>query len=121
MELSVQVPTYVVWPLSYPMDQSDPSTNILPDMQLAVKQYTNFYKTHWPNRKLYWLHHLSRVTLMHAGAKGKVYELVTTIPQANLLIQFQSKDSIMASELMELLGLLWVDFCAVLKVRLSIH
>lgn len=109
------MPTYVVWPVA-PLETPDPAYRLPAGLETAAKQYTGFYRQSWPNRQLQWLHHLSRVVLCHAGADGRVYELVVTIPQANVLIQFQDQCWAKAASLMELCGSSWRDFLLVVNV-----
>lgn len=120
-ELQVQIPTYVVWPIQFPMDPADPSARLPAELEATSKQFTNYYKKEYPNRQLYWMHHLSRVILSHPNSKNKNCEIIATIPQANVLCQFRKRDSVSASELMNVTGLNWVDFCDVIKPITSIE
>jgi cullin 1 len=123
IEVNVQVPTYVVWPLS-PLQPTDPACRILPEMEKAVRQFEGFYRANWQNKQLHWLHHLSRVHIDHwvvnTGRHQQKYELITTIPQAALLMQLQNRNSIRASELSANLQVNWKDFQAILRPIISV-
>lgn len=112
----VHVPSYIVWPIDQTMPPSDPSCKLPADLEMITKQYTMFYRKLWFNRHLTWLHHLSRVTFNHAGAKGRIVEITATIPQANVLLLFQQCDKVSAQDMMAAAGVNWLQFTSLMKV-----
>lgn len=90
VQLSVRLATYVVWPLPTTGDPRDLSARLLPpELEAIARSYGQFYRQHWPNRQLHWLHYLSRVTLTYVTGRGKRCDLITSVPQANLLLRFR--------------------------------
>lgn len=115
-QMNVMIPSYIVWPL--PMGSassseevsattlaaaaaSDPAASMVPrELHPFVQHFTNCYRRHHPNRSLTWFHYLSRIVLNHVNDAGKSYELICTLPQAALLLNFQTCNQQPLSELL---------------------
>lgn len=114
--MNVMIPSYIVWPL--PMGSagsteevsvttlaaaaaSDPAASMVPrELHPFVQHFTNCYRRHHPNRSLTWFHHLSRIVLNYVNEDGKSYELVCTLPQATMLLNFQTCNQQLLSQLL---------------------
>lgn len=88
VEMEVQVLTTGYWPV-YPQYPS----LILPDSLLAPQElFGNHYKTKYQGRRMTWQYALGHC-LVRANGFSKTYELVVSLCQALVLVQFQSTES----------------------------
>lgn len=100
VDMTVMLPSYVVWPLPTEMDRLDASERLLlPELKGACMDFERFYRDKWSKRRINWLHHLARVTMAYRLGERE-YELVVTLPQANLLQRFTDRDEIAVAELL---------------------
>lgn len=113
--MTVMLPSYVVWPLPTQMDPLDPSERLLlPELRVACLDFEKFYCSKWIKRKLSWLHHLARVTMTyHAGSRE--YELIVTVPQANLLARFVDREEIAVPELLSAMKITRSELQSIVK------
>ncbi len=116
-QVAVSLPTYIVWPLRRAESfAGDPSYVLPAPLARIAGHFEAFYKRLSPNRQLEWLHHLSRVTMSHADASGRVHELITNIPQCQILCAFQAHSVRPAALLMDLCRCSWPDLVLLLSV-----
>lgn len=120
-EITVSLPSYVVWPLPLQADPKEASYRLLPSgLEREACQFETFYRKGWASRNLTWLHHLSRITMDYRTVEDKKYELTVTVPQAYLLNCFQHVDCLPVKDLCSRMELSTKELQAVINPMLQV-
>ncbi|KAB7504069.1 Cullin-1 [Armadillidium nasatum] len=99
LDFSIQVLSSGSWPFQ----QSQPFT--LPhELERSVSRFTTFYSSQHSGRRLNWLYHLSKGEIVTNCFKNR-YTLQASTFQMAVLLQFNSTDTLLISQLQELTGI----------------
>lgn len=91
VEVEVQVLTTGYWPV-YP---EYPNLQLPDDLEVQKEHFANHYKNKYQGRRMVWQYALGQC-VVRANGFPKTYELLVSLCQAIVLIQFETADSILA-------------------------
>ncbi|KZT35448.1 Cullin-domain-containing protein [Sistotremastrum suecicum HHB10207 ss-3] len=102
--LSVSVLQYSSWPIAQKKKTTRNEIDLPSDMQSALTQFSEFYKSKHGSRKLDWFHSLGTVT-MTARFKNGTKELTLSLYQAVVLRQFTRDERLQYDDVKAATGL----------------